>query len=208
MEQRTEAWFAARVGKVTASRVKDVLAKTKTGYSASRANYMAQLTVERLTGQSAPTFVNAAMHWGTDIEPQARAAYSLHAGVDVEEVGFVLHPTLDMVGASPDGLVGDDGLIEVKCPQTATHLDTLLSGEPSPEYFAQMQLQMACTGRAWCDFVSFDPRVPDHLRLFVGRVHRDNAWLAEAEAEIVKFLAELDAKVARLNELRPMAEAA
>lgn len=208
MEQRSDEWFAARVGRVTASRVKDVLAKTKTGYSTSRANYMAQLICERLTGQTAPSFVNAAMQWGTDIEPQARAAYSLHAGVDVVEVGFVEHPTIAMAGASPDGLVGAEGLIEVKCPNTATHLDTLLSGEPSPDYYAQMQFQMACTGRAWCDFVSFDPRVPEHLRLFVGRVRRDDAWLQEAEAEIRKFLGELDAKIARLNELRPLAEAA
>jgi putative phage-type endonuclease len=200
MEQRSPEWFAARCGRVTASRIKDVLAKTKTGYSASRANYMAQLICERLTGCPSPSFTSAAMQWGTDIEPQARAAYSLHMGVDVVEVGFAPHPTIALAGASPDGLVGDDGLLEVKCPQTATHLDTLLCGEAPSDYFAQMQFQMACTGRSWCDFVSYDPRLPDHLRMFVTRVPLDTAWLAEAEAEVRKFLSEMDAKLAALSE--------
>lgn len=201
MEQRSPEWFAARCGRVTASRVKDVLAKTKTGYSTSRANYMAQLVCERLTGQPVATFSNATMQWGTDTEPQARAAYSLHMAVDVQEAPFIPHPRIGMAGASPDGLVGAEGLVEIKCPLTANHLDTLLSGEAPGDYYAQMQFQLACADRAWCDFVSFDPRLPEHLRLFVTRVPRDDTWLAQAEAEVERFLAELDDRVRRLNAL-------
>ena len=153
IEQRTDEWFAARLGKVTASRVADVMAKTKTGYSASRDNYMAQLVVERITGERAESFTNAAMQWGTDQEPFARAAYEAAKDVMVEEEGFVPHPTIQMAGASPDGLVNDDGLVEIKCPNTATQIETLLTGAIPSKYVAQMQFQMACTGRAWCDFV-------------------------------------------------------
>ena len=158
MEQRSEEWFAARIGKVTASRVADVIAKTKTGYSTSRDNYMAQLICERMTGQKGESFTNAAMQWGTDQEPFARAAYELKMGVMVDETGLVDHPTIPMAGASPDGLVGEDGLVEIKCPNTATHIDTLLTQTVPAKYITQMQFQMACTGRQWCDFVSFDPK--------------------------------------------------
>lgn len=196
--QGTEAWFALRLGKITASRVADVVAKTKTGYSASRANYLAELLCERLTGTSAPGFTNDAMRWGTDQEPYARAAYEAHRGVSVYEVGFVEHPEIAMTGASPDGLVADDGLVEIKCPNTATHLDTLLGGEIAGKYVTQMQWQMACTGRAWCDFASFDPRLPDAMRLHVTRVHRDVGLIVDLEHEVAGFLSELDVKVARL----------
>ena len=207
MEQRSEEWFAARLGKVTASRVSDLMAKTKTGYSASRANYMAELICERMTGTQADRFQNAAMQWGTDMEPQARAAYAFLADADVTETGFVPHPAIAMFGASPDGLVGDDGLVEIKCPNTATHLDTLLSEVVPGQYVTQMQVQMACTGRAWCDFVSFDPRLPPELQVWVLRVHRDPDTIAAIEAETVKFLGELDAKVEALR-ARYMREAA
>lgn len=205
--QGTPEWFAARCGKVTASRVADVIAKTKTGYSASRANYMAELIAERLTGETAPSFSNAAMQWGTDTEPKARAAYSFIADVDVEEVGFIEHPSLGMAGASPDGLVGDVGLVEIKCPNTATHLDTLLGQSVPAKYVTQMQWQMACTGRAWCDFASYDPRLPEPMQLFVQRVHADRDEIARLEAEVSSFLAELDGKVTALR-ARYMAEAA
>ena len=207
MDQRTEEWFAARLGKVTASRVADLMATTKAGYSASRANYMAELICERLTGQQAERFSNAAMQWGTDVEPQARAAYEFITDASVQEVGLIDHPSIAMFGASPDGLIGADGLIEIKCPNTATHIETLLGEAVPGKYVIQMQVQMACTGRAWCDFVSFDPRLPADLQMWVKRVQRDDAAIQTIEAETVKFLGELDAKVSDLR-ARYMQEAA
>ena len=202
MEQGTEEWFTIRIGKVTASRVADVIAKTKTGYSATRDNYMAQLVCERLTGQKGESFSNAAMQHGTDTEPLARAAYEALKDVLVDEVGFVPHPSIIMAGASPDGLVGDDGLLEIKCPNTATHIETLLSQSVPGKYNTQMQFQMACTGREWCDFVSFDNRLPNELQLFVKRVPRDNEFIKQMEDEVVKFLNELDIKIAQLMDLK------
>ena len=198
--QGSPEWFAVRCGKVTASRVADVIAKTKTGYGASRANYAAELIAERLTQSTAPCFTNAAMQWGTDQEPHARAAYCFLHDVDVEEIAFVDHPEIAMTGASPDGLVGLDGLVEFKCPNTATHLDTLLSETVPGKYITQMQWQMACTGRAWCDFASFDPRLPPSMQLFVRRVERDASLILDLEAQVADFLAEIDAKVAALTE--------
>lgn len=198
--QGSPEWFAARAGKVTASRVADVIARTKTGYGASRANYAAELIAERLTGTTAPSFTNAAMQWGTDTEPKARDAYCFRHDVDVLEIGFVDHPLIAMTGASPDGLIGEEGLIEIKCPNTATHLDTLLGETVPAKYVTQMQWQMACTGRAWCDFASFDPRLPASMSLFVRRVARDEDLIAELEREVTAFIAEIDEKVARLNE--------
>ena len=202
IEQRTDAWFEARIGKVTASRVADVIAKTKTGYSTTRDNYMAQLVCERLTGQKGETFTNAAMQHGTETEPLARLSYEVAQNVLVDEVGFVPHPSIEMAGASPDGLVNDDGLIEIKCPNTATHIETLLSQTVPGKYNTQMQFQMACTGRKWCDFVSFDNRLPHELQLFVKRVPRDDAFIKQIEAEIVQFLAELDDKITKLMKVK------
>jgi putative phage-type endonuclease len=201
MEQRTTEWHTARLGKVTASRVADVIAKTKTGYGASRGSLMADLIVERLTGQPASTFTNAFMEWGTEQEPHARAAYSAVTGELVEEVGFIDHPRIANSGASPDGLVGDDGLVEFKCPATSTMLDTLLAQTVPTKYVPQMQWQMACTGRKWCDFVSFDPRLPEHLRMFVKRVERDDALIKTLEGEVTLFLSELEEKLTKLQEL-------
>lgn len=199
IEQRTEEWFAARLGKVTASRVADLMAKTKSGPSASRANYMADLIVERLTGIRPEGFTSAAMVWGTDTEPQARAAYEFLTDAEVVEEGFVLHPTIPDFGASPDGLIGDVGLLEIKCPNTAAHIETLLTGEVPGKYVTQMQAQMACTGRAWCDFVSFDPRMPGDMQLFVRRVARDDAFIAQMEGEVTGFLAEMAQKLDALR---------
>jgi putative phage-type endonuclease len=199
MEQGTDEWFTARIGKVTASRVADLMAKTKTGYSASRDNYMAQLVCERLTKTKAEGFTNAAMEWGTEQEPFARAAYEAKTGVMVEEVGFVPHPLIEWAGASPDGLVGADGLVEIKCPNTATMIDTLLTGKVPSKYNIQMQFQMACTGRHWCDYVVFDPRMPAKAQLFVKRVFRDDAFIQEMEAEIINFLAEVNVQIQQLN---------
>lgn len=207
MDQRTDEWFAARLGKVTASCIGKVMARTKTGYGADRGNYLAQLVTERLTGTPTDGFSNAAMQWGTDTEPQARAAYSFIVGSDVVEIGFVPHPTIAMSGASPDGLIADDGLVEIKCPNSATHITTLRGGGIDRKYLLQMQWQIACTGRAWCDFASFDPRLPLEMQLHVERVDRDVDLIAEIENEVTAFLAEVDATVADLR-ARYMREAA
>lgn len=197
--QGSDEWKQARLGRVTASRVADVIAKTKSGYSASRANYMAELIAERLTGVPADKYTNAAMAWGTATEDEARAAYEFRSGVVVETVGFLAHPSLAMCGASPDGLVGDDGLVEIKCPNTATHIDTLLNGSIPAKYVTQMLWQMECAGRAWCDFVSYDPRLPGAMSLFVKRLERDDERLSEITKEVEAFLGELADKEAQLR---------
>ena len=202
MEQRTEEWFAARCGKVTASRVADIIAKTKTGYSTSRDNYLAQLVCERMTGKPAESYSNSAMQWGTDQEPFARAAYEAAKDVLVDELGFAIHPTIDMAGASPDGLVGDFGLVEIKCPNTATHIDTLLTQTVPTKYITQMQWQMACTQRQWCDFVSFDPRMDEGLQLFIKRVEYDPIYVAQLEKEVINFLMDVEDKIQKLNKLK------
>jgi putative phage-type endonuclease len=190
MEQRTEEWFAARLGKVTASRVADVLAKIKSGESASRKNYKMELVVQRLTNKQGESFTNAAMEWGTEQEPFARMAYEAHTGTFVKEEGFVDHPTIEGFGCSPDGIVGE-GLIEIKCPNTANHIETVLENKVPSKYIPQMQCQMACTGAKWCDFVSFDPRVPEDLQLFVVRVERDQEYIDAMEVEVKQFLSEV-----------------
>ena len=195
MEQRTDEWFAARLGKVTASRIGDIMAKTKSGYGAARKNYMAQLLCERLTGMREETFVSAAMQRGTDLEAKARATYILTNGDLVEEIGFVEHPNIEMSGASPDGLVNDDGLIEIKCPNTATHLEFIRTKKPKSEYILQMQWQMACTGRSWCDFVSYDDRLPEKFAFYSIRLKRDDDLIKEIEDEVQKFLDELNGTI-------------
>lgn len=197
-EQHTDGWFQDRCGRVTASRIADMMAKTKTGASASRQNYAAQLVAERLTGTVEAGFTSAAMQHGTETEPQARAMYQLETGSDVQETGFHPHPEL-MAGASPDGLVGDDGLLEIKCPNTATHIATLIGGAIQRKYLLQMQFQMACTGRQWCDFVSFDPRMPADMQLFIKRVERDDLLIREIEEEASAFLDEVAQTVATLE---------
>lgn len=197
--QGSPEWFAIRLGKVTASRVADVVAKTKTGWGASRANYMAELIAERLTGVPAASFTNAAMQWGTEQEPNARSAYEFYSDRAVEQIGFIDHPAISMTGASPDGLIDNDGMIELKCPNTSTHIDTLLGQDIPGKYITQMQWQMACAGRKWCDFGSFDPRLPEAMRLFIKRVPRDDAMIASLENDITEFLAELSRKVAELK---------
>lgn len=202
MEQRTDDWYAARLGKVTASRVSDVVAKTQTGYSASRSKYKAQLIVERMTQKPLASFSSAAMQWGTDTEPLARAAYEAETQVMVDEVGFVDHPDILMAGASPDGLVGAVGLVEIKCPNTDTHIDTLLTQTVPKQYRDQMMWQMICTGREWCDFVSYDPRMPDHLQLFIKRVPFDAAYADTLNTEVSKFLEEVESTIDKLNNLK------
>ena len=200
-EQGSPEWFAARCGKVTASRVADIIAKTKTGYSTSRDNYMAQLVCERLTNTPTEGFTNAAMQWGVEQEPFARAAYETAKGVMVEEVGFIVHPEIDMSGASPDGFVGVNGLVEIKCPNTATHIQTLLDQKVPEKYITQMMWQMACTERPWCDFVSFDPRMPEKHQLFIKRINFDKQLVDSLENSVIQFLGDVDLKIQQLESL-------
>ena len=201
IEQGTDEWFAIRCGKVTASRVADVIATTKSGYSASRANYEAQLICEILTGKPAESFTNAAMQWGTETEPLARAQYELKTGNMVNQIGFVVHPMIEQAGASPDGLIGEDGCIEIKCPNTSTHLDTLLSQKVPSKYITQMTWQMVCTGRKWCDFVSYDPRLPENLQLYIERIELDEDYAKKLQNEVVMFLLEVNEKVEKLRKI-------
>jgi putative phage-type endonuclease len=201
IEQGTDEWFAIRCGKVTASRVADVIATTKSGYSASRANYEAQLICEILTGKPAESYSNAAMQWGTETEPLARAQYELKTGNMVNQIGFVVHPIIEQAGASPDGLIGEDGCIEIKCPNTSTHLDTLLSQKVPSKYITQMTWQMVCTGRKWCDFVSYDPRLPENLQLYIERIELDQDYAKKLQNEVVMFLVEVNEKVEKLRKI-------
>ncbi|WP_449411044.1 lambda exonuclease family protein [Methylobacterium komagatae] len=199
--QGSEEWLAARVGSLGASRVADAIAKTKTGYGASRANLMAELIAERLTGQPADKFTNAAMQWGNEKEPDARTAYEFMTNADVVQVGIVRHPSIHGTHASPDGLVGGAGLVEIKAPNTNTHIETLLTKKVPEKYVTQMQWQMSCTGRKWCDFVSFDPRMPERMRLFVKRFDRDDDHISRLEIEVAAFLNELEGKMKALTDL-------
>jgi putative phage-type endonuclease len=204
--QGSPEWFAARCGKVTASRVADLVSRTKTGWGASRANYMAELIAERLTGQVAEGFTSTAMRWGQEWEAEARRAYEFRLDRDVVEIGFVPHPLIEMAGASPDGLIGESGLLEIKAPNTATHLEILASRSIPGRYVTQMMWQMACTERSWCDFVSYDPRLPEAMRLFVQRIARDDRMIEDLEVAVGEFLEELDARVMGLELLYPGSE--
>lgn len=197
--QGSPEWFAIRCGKLTASRMADATARTKTGWGAGRKNLMAQLVAERLTGTVAESFSNAAMQWGTDTEPEARAAYEFYHGVDVVEIGFIDHPAIPMTGCSPDGLVGKEGMVEIKCPNTATHIDTLLKGTIPSKYLKQMQWQMLCARRNWCDFVSYDPRLPEEMKLFVERIYIFSDTVSELEAQAIEFLKDLADQVLQLQ---------
>ena len=200
--QGSNEWLQARCGSLGASSIHEVIAKTKTGWGASRANAMARLIAERMTGMPQETYQNAAMQWGTDKEPEARDLYASKQEAEVVQVGLFLHPRIAGTHASPDGLVGEDGLLEIKAPNTSTHIATLLSGKIDKKYELQMAWQMACTGRAWCDFVSFDPRMPADLRLWVRRVERDDNAIRDLEEQVAQFLGEVEDKVRRLQALR------
>lgn len=197
IEQGSQEWLALRAGKVTASRVSDVMsAITTAGYK----NYLADLVVERLTGNKTESFTNAAMQWGVEQEPIARAEYEVKTGRFVDQIAFCEHKTIDMFGCSPDGLVGDDGLIEIKCPNTATHIDYVMADKVPTKYIPQIQCQLAVTGRKWCDFVSFDPRLPDGLQILIVRLERDDEYIEKLEARVVKFLDEVNSAVNGLKE--------
>jgi putative phage-type endonuclease len=200
IQQGSEEWFASRMGKVTASRVKDVMAKTKSGPAATRKNYLMELLCQRLTGNREEGYTNAAMQRGIDLEPIARSAYEIDTGLMVDEVGLIEHPTIEMFGASPDGLVEADGMLEIKCPNTAQHVACIRTGEPDNKYWIQMQTQMACSGREWCDFVSFDDRLPEELQYFRSRVMRDKDVISEIEDDVLQFLGELDSLESEMKE--------
>jgi putative phage-type endonuclease len=207
IQQGTEEWHQLRLGKVTASRVADILAKTKSGASASRGNYLIELALQRVTKTIEESYSNSAMEWGVATEPQARVAYEVSTGNFVDQIAFVNHPTIEGFGCSPDGLVGKIlhsqqnslfmtmGLIEIKCPNSATHWSYIKANEPPQKYIIQMQAQMAVTGAKWCDFVSFDPRMPERSQLLIVRVNRDDEFIAEMENDIKQFLSEVEAEV-------------
>jgi hypothetical protein len=197
-EQGTLEWKELRCGIVTASRFADVMDFTKKGEGAGRKKYRSEIICEILTGQPYPQYESWEMKWGKDQEPFARAAYEMQHDVLVETPGFVKHATIARFGGSPDGYVGDDGMIQIKCPNTTTHLNWMLAGTIPVEHAPQMIAEMAVYGREWCDFVSFDPRLPEHLQLFVRRWSRNERLIAGTEQEVVHFNAEVDQVLAAL----------
>lgn len=201
MEQLSQEWFEARLGKVTASRVSDVLATRKGQESTVRAKYKLQLATERLTNKKTDTYMNQAMQDGIEREPMAREIYEKLKDVTVEEVGFVQHPAIERAGASPDGLVGDDGIIEIKCPIETTHTTNLLERKLPSKYKPQVQFQLSATGRKWCDFISYNPNFEPRLQLMVVRVERDDDYIEKIEFEILKFLAEVELMINQLKEI-------
>ena len=203
MEQRSPEWFHARKGKVTASKIADVMAKGRGGAeSLTRAKYIDQLVTERLTKDIQEGYTNDAIQRGVDLEPIARDNYCFNSGFHVVETGFVNHPSIEFAGASPDGLVGGSGLLEIKCPNSNTHIEYILAGKPPAKYVPQMAWQLACTGREWVDFVSYDDRLEDESKhLFIVRYQRDDEYIAEIEEQVKLFLAEVEAKVAKFKSI-------
>ncbi|HIE5723318.1 TPA: lambda exonuclease family protein [Pseudomonas aeruginosa] len=195
MQQQSDSWWASRLGRATASRVKDIMAKGRNGApSAVRTNYMMQLLCERLTGTREEGYTNAAMQRGNDLEPIARAAYEMYEDCEVREVGLILHPSIDGFGASPDGVIMLEGRrrgLEIKCPNTAQHIAVIQSGKHDTQYEWQMLAQMACADLESVDFVSFDDRLPDELQYVCFRYHRDEERIREMESEVKAFLEEL-----------------
>lgn len=206
IEQGSDEWRDARRGRATASRVSDIIAKAKSGgFRASRENYMAELICERLTGKTAETFQSASMRRGSEIEAEARALYAMMIDEPVRKIGFVLHARMPMAGASPDGYVGEDGEVQFKVPDSATHIATLLGAAVDGGYQTQMQWGLACSGRQWCDWVSYDPRLPPEMQFFKTRFYRDPRRVVELEQEVEAFLAEVGSRISRLREKYPSA---
>ncbi len=201
-EQGSDEWRAYKLGKVSASRIIDIMPGQRGEYRASRANYMAELICEILTGIPTDHYTTAAMERGTETEPMARAAYEAITGSMVQQVGFVDHEQIADAGYSPDGLVDDKGLIEIKCPNTATHIDTLVNGAVKKDYIYQMQFGMDCAGRDWCDFISYDPRLPDNLSIFIRRYLRDENMIASIRYEVRKLQAEIQATLEKLRAIK------
>jgi len=200
--QGSEAWQSIRAGKVTASKITDIMAKLKSGKpSAGRTTYMGQLIAERLTGVKSDSFSNTAMQWGVETEPQAIAAYEFLNDVEIKRYAFVDHPIIEFSGMSPDAEVSDKGGLEVKCPNTATHIEYLTTQKAPKNYYNQMMWQMACKGWEWCDFMSFDPRMPERLNKLIIRVERDDKYIEEMEMEVIKFNLEINEKLEILEKL-------
>ncbi len=203
MEQRTAQWFQARLGKVTASNVYNILSKTAKGLPTSKyEDYKIKLITERLTGETSPHYETEDMRWGIEHEEDALKEYAFIYDADIRKCGFIQHPTIKMAGASPDGLIGSDGLIEIKCPRSANHMRFCIDNEIKPEYHAQMQFQMACTERQWCDFISYDPRftgASSHLRIKIKRVHRDDQQIEQINQAVQAFLAEIEREIKQLS---------
>lgn len=197
MEQRTNEWLEARLGKVTASKIADVMAG---GRGVTRENYLNDLITETLIGPQ-ENYTNSYMEWGIEHEPKARLMYQLLTGETVEEVGFIDHPSIKLAGASPDGLVGDDGLVEIKCPASKTHNQFLLDQKIPKKYDLQMLWQMECTERKWCDFVSYDPRFPDPLKMVIKRVRFDEEKAVQVREKVLEFIGELESKLAQIQNL-------
>lgn len=204
IEQGTEDWFNMRVGSCTSSRLNDALAKLKDpkSESAARRNYKRELAIERLTLKTFEHYLSEPMKFGIENEPLARTEYEIYSGNEVLPIGLAMHPTIKWFMASTDGLVGSDGMIEIKCPNTLNHLDILISGEIPEQYHKQMLGGMACAEREWCDFVSFDPRMPEDLRMFVKRFYRDDKLIAGMQLEIEQFLSEVEVLLTQLKETR------
>ncbi len=198
--QGSEDWKLARVGSLGASRLHEAIATVKSGYASSRANLKAELVLERLTGRPADKFITQAMQYGMETEPEARAAYVFYTERSVTEVGIVKHPTIENSHASPDGLVERNGLLEIKCPQPAAHLETLMGQTVPAKHLTQMTWQMICTGRAWCDYVSYNSSFPEHMKVWVQRIMRpENMVIDRLEKEVRLFLSEVDATIADLR---------
>lgn len=201
MEQRTDEWFKARLGKVTASKISDVLAKIRTGEAAVRRNYKMQLATERLTGQKTDSYINQAMQDGIDREDTAREIFEIVRDIKVDQVGFIDHPTIKMAGASPDGLLPDNGVLEIKCPVETTHTTNLLERKLPSRYVSQVQWQMACTGAEYANFVSYNPNFEPKLQLIYLDVERDDEYIEMLEEEVSTFLTEVDDIINILREL-------
>lgn len=203
VEQGSDAWFAARAGKLTASRVKALVAKTKSGYSTSRANMITQLALERMTGVVEPTYSNAAMQRGNDLEGEARNFYSFQRDVAITEVGMVIHPEYDFITCSPDGLIDDDGLVEIKCPFSMAKMVSYLEKDAhAKEYRVQLQMQLLVTNRQYVDVVGYDPRFPDGLKMAVCRVEADKEYQEELLSEMLKANTEINELIEKLNKMK------
>lgn len=207
LSQNSVEWLMARRGRITASRCGDVIGKSEKTkkYYAERQNYLWELVVEHITGRSAERYVTPAMEWGIEQQPFAEAAYEMREGASIDSVGLIIHPEMEYFACSPDGLLGDDGLIEIKCPTTRVHLEYMKGGTVPEQYIPQMNAEMACMPeREYCDFVSFDPRVPFGMQLFVRRHYRDRERIAELEQEVKKFQAELAYELMELSAVKPI----
>ena len=200
VEQGSPEWFAMRCGKVTASRIADVMAKPREPGKGMRVNYMWQIVVERLTRQPMKTYQSKTMAEAHEWEPMARAAYTFHTDHEVEQVAFVDHIDIPLCGCSPDGLVGSEGLVEIKCPELTAHMDTMLKDTIPSEYYKQMMFQMACTGRRWCDYVSFNADLPERMRKAIIRVDRDGTAISAMEAEVRSFQTQVDLALSACKE--------